>query len=113
MSADNWTTCPQCAASHEATIEAAERKLESSYGRVEAQAFLLATKALEEMRGRKLDTTMREDYHVGIRDGEFTAEYTASCRNCGFQWEYKHSEAPTVVPTADTSTAKSVAKRHR
>lgn len=96
MSADNWTVCPQCVARHNRYVEDAERNLQASYGKVTSEAFLDATKALEAMRTWSFELTLREDYELGIREGEFSVEYSAGCSTCGFGWSYKHFETPTI-----------------
>jgi len=47
-------------------------------------------KRLKEMRVPII--TLREDYEIGIFQGEFSVEYCGQCSECGFKFEFKHSE---------------------
>lgn len=90
MSAYNWAMCPQCVKNDKADY--AERSLEVNklYGVVSPEVYM---DALADLRSRKpLEATLREDYGIGIRDGEFYVAYSAFCFQCQYKFEYKYSE---------------------
>lgn len=94
MSADNWAICPQCKATNAAILERQEQGLASEYGKIPAQDWLERRKALDAARSlSNTDPTLREDYGFHMsEDGEFTAVYYASCRECGFKHTFKHKQ---------------------
>ena len=38
------------------------------------------------------ESSLREDYEIGILDGEFYVIYTGECRECGFKFQSKYEE---------------------
>ncbi len=36
--------------------------------------------------------TLREDYEIGIQDGEFYARYKGRCNSCDFDFRYDYSK---------------------
>ena len=36
--------------------------------------------------------TLREDYEIGIYNGEFDISYRASCTNCNYKKVFEHTE---------------------
>lgn len=100
MSADNWTTCPQCAINHENVIAAAVKAVQNAYGKVSADEYL---RLVEQSKNPpKLGPTLREDYELGIVDFEFYVIYTGHCETCGFHHEFKHEE-PVPKKQSDAS----------
>ncbi len=90
MSADNWAICPKCAVLRQKKQDAAKKKAMTSYGKVSAEEwFELQKKAHTD---ELLKATLREDYAIGIQDGAFFVSYGASCRECGFKFNYKHEQ---------------------
>lgn len=92
MSADNWTCCPKC---QEECIEARRKaiaKAEKAYGKVSSEKYLEQMKAAEAMP-KEPDTTLREDYGIGIDGGTFSVSYHASCQHCDFEFSFSHEEA--------------------
>lgn len=92
MSADNWADCPKCSGKD-------SKKLADAYGKVSLAQY----KALErEVREESHDSSLREDYSVGIYKGVFRVSYRAECRypgqnyddphGCGFSFEYEYTE---------------------
>ena len=97
MSADNWTICPKCTENELHIIEQKKIALENAYGKVSAKAYLLLveelTKAEEKLNNEDDNQyTLREDYEMGIRNGNFYVSYRGSCGICGFSFEHKHEE---------------------
>lgn len=92
MSADNWEECPKC----KKKKEALERKLEVEYG-------IIPKKEYEDLQAEVISLksepkfSLREDWEIGIYDGEFEVDYGASCDKCGFKFRFKHNE--TIVLT--------------
>ena len=84
MSADNWAICPKCKKANDK--ENNRRMLEAGeqYGKIPAEAFLKLSK--EANVPVELETTLREDYEIGITEtGEFYISYAGRCRDCGFE----------------------------
>jgi adenosine/AMP kinase len=97
MSADRWTQCPQCYVRNKAIAEELEKLASESYGNVSAENFdELREQAISFRKSIASDdsfcSSLREDYSVGIHNGEFSVGYYASCQTCGFKFEFKHEE---------------------
>ncbi len=90
MSADNWTICPKCAVLHQKKQDAAKKKAMVSYGKVSAEEWLELQKKAQ--ADEPLAETLSEYYEIGIQDGAFFVGYGASCRECGFKFDYKHEQ---------------------
>lgn len=90
MSADNWAICPRCKAKAEEASRKLKLKAGASYGKESPERYL---ELLEEAgKPVDLDTTLREDYNLGINsNGEFEIDYSASCQ-CGFKHRFNHKE---------------------
>lgn len=93
MIADNWTQCPKCDEKRAADIAKAEKDVESLYGKVSAAEYQAALASVEKKRTAPAQETLREDYEIGIVEGEFSVSYGASCEVCGWGFEYTHSQA--------------------
>jgi predicted Zn-ribbon and HTH transcriptional regulator len=97
MSADKWTQCPRCYVTNRSRANELDREASESYGNVSVEKFDELRRHAEYFR-KSLTTddnicfTLREDYEIGIRDGEFSVYYGASCQTCGFKFEFKHEE---------------------
>ena len=102
MSANNWTYCPVCTGEAKAKIEAAEVNLTKIYGKVSAEDYMAAVQEARELRksGVADAETLREDYEIGIVDGEFHVSYRASCGICNFSFMFKHIVADVTLPTS-------------
>lgn len=87
MSADNWTTCPKCQQEQAKELEQLQVRVDQSYGKVSAKEYLGMVTQLE--NPPKLNATLGETYEIGILKGKFYVRYGASCRKCGFTYEYK------------------------
>lgn len=90
MSASNWRKCPRCSAAAEDTKKLYGTVPEDEYLRLR---HLAAKKAAAE--------TLREDYEIGIVNGEFRVSYGATCMSaaapseagCGFEFSFEHKQA--------------------
>lgn len=96
MSADNWTTCPRCSINKDTAAAKAQAKADAKYGKVPAQEFMELLAQAEALKEAEMTQTMREDYDIGIGDGEFEVNFRASCSTCGLRYEYKHAEQVTI-----------------
>ncbi len=92
MGADNWTTCPRCAAKRDREVASRNSLAAASYGKVSAEQYAANLREAEVFAGKVLESSLREDYTVGIFNGEFTADYKARCTapDCGFAHQHKH-----------------------
>lgn len=91
MSADNWTICPRCEEIEQVTFDSARKAIEATYGKVSATEYKEAVRALGSGPASPV-ASLREDYEIGVREGVFDVYYTASCRACGFSFEYNYEE---------------------
>jgi hypothetical protein len=92
MSADNWTTCPMCAKKADDAWKAEQNRVRESYGKVSPEEYLAMVPVKQPIIGE----TFREDYGLGLRDGEFYVSYHGECTECGFAHTFQHREA--IVP---------------
>lgn len=91
MSADNWTSCPRCAASREAKIMKERAKLEAAYGVVSVDVYLEMRESLEDLKKIKAPETVREDYEFwGFEDGEVHAQYSGRCTECDLELKFNY-----------------------
>lgn len=101
MSADNWTTCPKCAAKEVEEYQTKVKALKESYGKIPAEEWLREKKLVEKSRN-DLEFTLREDYEWNgpdegdYGDGFVRAIYSASCYNCDFSINIDHKFPYTV-----------------
>jgi hypothetical protein len=94
MGADKYTECPKCLKKREVEFKKFETKHNESYGKVSRDTYLKNIEKLNEMK-RELDTpikTVREDFEIGIYDGEFEVDYSSSCSKCDFAFTYKFGD---------------------
>jgi predicted Zn-ribbon and HTH transcriptional regulator len=97
MSADNWTQCPKCKKNKEDECDELDKQVVVSYGKIPADDYISlvekSSKLADQLKNRTVpEDTLREDYELRIRDGEFSVSYYASCKTCGFKFEFKHEE---------------------
>jgi len=90
MSANNWTVCPECLRKAKARKEKLGRDLLDLYGEIPPDRW---AELNDECNAPILTSdTLREDYELGILDGEFYVYYSGKCDVCGFEFKYKHEE---------------------
>lgn len=108
MSADNWTTCPQCKKRAAAKAEELKRKAADAYGKVsEGDYQYLREQALK--GPAKVPDHFREDYELFVTDdGVFCVSYHGWCEDCGWGLDYKHEHA---VKMDDPAPARGVSDR--
>jgi hypothetical protein len=90
MSADNWTQCPRCARARGVEAENKAVQVEASYGNVTVEEFDQLRSELADLRARPVDETFREDWEIGVFDGEFYVKYKGVCGTCNLRYEFKH-----------------------
>lgn len=89
MSADNWASCPNCQ-SEKAYNDLCE-EIDNSYGEI-GQGLYLELVAKRDNWDTLNNPDLREDYEIGIYDGDFYIIYSAHCDNCNFEFKYNHRE---------------------
>ena len=87
MSADNWTICPNCVLLNEQERERIQRKLGESYGIIPFDQYIALVEKGESIE-EITETTLREDYEIGIYNGEFSIKYRCHCLECNFSYDY-------------------------
>ena len=88
MSADNWAICPKCEANDEIELENEAKWLEENYGKVDADNWLAARERHHAHQNLPTENTLREDYDIGVWDGEFHVNYRGRCTKCGYTLKY-------------------------
>lgn len=101
MSANNWTQCPRCAATEKAKAERLRAEADDQYGKVPAErwkqmdADARKAQVLVESDPGPDGYTLREDYELGIVNGEFYVRYQAGCSDCDFSYSFTIEEPLT------------------
>lgn len=97
MSADNWTVCPRCKAAAESKVKQLEVEAEDGYGKLPKSEYFAKLGELEQARQciAEFPTDLREDYELGVLNGEFYVAYTGQCNECTWRHSFKHREAVT------------------
>lgn len=90
MSADAWIVCPKCKADAESTHSKILKSVYEAYGKVSAEEYLKRVQSTA--KRPELHETLREDYEIGIYNGEFSVNYNGSCKTCGFSFSFKHKQ---------------------
>lgn len=92
MSADRWSMCPGCKKKAEQKRKDLLKQIEDGYGKIPADEFMeLVERSAQPQKPLTLNT-LREDWEIGIYEGEFGVDYYASCEECGFSYVFKHTE---------------------
>lgn len=96
MSADSWTTCPACEEAGRNDVSKyarAKKELDELYGKIPADDYAERLRRLSSLPTREEEEeTLREDFQIGIFNGEFTVEYGAHCTVCGWSFEYDNNK---------------------
>lgn len=92
MSANNWAECPKCEEEKISKVEELKRKISDSYGKVSETEYNMLKIRLEKIKAVVSNPTLREDYEIGIWDGQFKVGYYASCEKCDYSYEYTYSK---------------------
>ncbi|ADX31980.1 hypothetical protein TPA2_gp66 [Tsukamurella phage TPA2] len=101
MSADNWTTCLNCAniayRAAEKRIDELNTELDQAYGTISREEYAALVTKVEQAKRMVLDeraqvSTLREDYEFsGASDGEVLVSYHGCCTGCGYGARYEHT----------------------
>jgi len=90
MSADSWAVCPKCKVKAEQAQANLLSRVETDYGKFAANEYLELIE--QSKQPLEMEHTLREDWEIGIREGEFHVFYGASCETCGFSHEFEHKQ---------------------
>lgn len=85
MSADNWAICPKCKKDDDEKWKIHEERLATSYGKMPVDEYM----KLRALKKEEPETTLREDYDIGLYDGSFYVDYSAKCSCCDFEFNFK------------------------
>ncbi len=88
MSADNWAQCPRCMEQHKQSIKDAEEHERRAYGKLPPEDYMALVR--ENAERTEPDSTLREDYEIGVYQGVFSIHYTGACKVCGFRIRFEH-----------------------
>ena len=101
MSADSWTTCPRCTERLDETKASEARRLADAYGKVDLEEYEAMKSEIAKVQALTPNENFREDYEFyGAEDGEVTASYGGSCKDCGLKVSFKHSVQFWPEPSA-------------
>jgi hypothetical protein len=98
MGADNWTQCPRCYTTNRAKADELDEGVRTAYGKVTESEFNHLRDSAFSFRksigsDHNFSETLREDYEIGIHNGEFSVDYRAHCNVCGFVHTLKQTDA--------------------
>lgn len=90
MSADNYAVCPKCTRTKNQEADNLEVEITKIYGVVSPELYM--EKVAEVAGFRKTledkERTVREDWDLGIHEGEFFVSYS----KCDFRHSFKHED---------------------
>lgn len=93
MGADNYTICPKCKLQHEEEIKNKHAELYTGRDKMTLDEFRVAFDSIVELQRKDLENSFREDYEIGVFDGElFEINYRGSCNICKFKFDYKYNQ---------------------
>jgi hypothetical protein len=102
MGANNWGECPQCRRDAAAKQQRRAKVVGEAYGQVSSEEYQTLFKRASEPIS--LSQTLREDYEIRTTaNGRFMVDYGASCRECGFSFEFRH-EVDNVLTAPPPTT---------
>lgn len=88
MSADNWTTCPQCRQKELDRLGELSRQVSEGYGVLPIKKFDALRADLA--KGEQLKETFREDYEFyGADEGTVEWAYSGHCTVCPLEVSFK------------------------
>lgn len=88
MGADNWGICPKCKQDAYKSTQELQARAAAAYGQIPVSEYMALLE--ESQKEVKLETTLREDYEIGIdEDGDFYASYRGGCDVCQFEFTFK------------------------
>lgn len=92
MSADNWTECPRCIARKERRNADLTQQVKDAYGSMPLEEWLnLRDMTLRDI-DEKVDQTFREDWEIGVFNGEFFVQYKGFCGTCDLRYEFTYDQ---------------------
>ena len=97
MSADNWTYCPMCKHNTEKRRLTLEKECKDKYGKVSLKEYQILQMKLKNVKNSDQDTSLREDYEIGIFEGDLIIDYKASCSVCDFKFHFKEIKSLNIA----------------
>lgn len=111
MSADNWAVCPWCELRNQGEIDKLRGQLDSKYGKVPAEQFIAERAAFLDRESKPMETSLREDYYIGVSvDGFFEVTYDGAC-TCGFKHKFHQKDAIPAPPCQDAKANSAPVRR--
>jgi len=99
MSADNWTKCPKCDVENQKNIQLLLEEIEEAYGKLSFPDFE-EFKTANQLKVQELENApdnLREDYFLGIWEGNFNVSYRGRCNKCDYAYSYEYSDNNLVA----------------
>jgi len=96
MSADNWTYCPMCKLNTKKRQLTLEKECIDQYGKISLQEYEKLQTKLKNIKNSDQDTTLKEDYEIGIFDEDLIINYHASCSMCNFEFNFKETKSLNI-----------------
>jgi len=90
MKANNWAICPKCKKKREQAQANLLSQVKTDYGKIAVSEYLELVE--QSQQPLEMKHTLREDWEIGICEGEFRVSYSASCKTCGFSHEYEFEQ---------------------
>jgi len=90
MAAKNWAMCPKCGKTVEEIRKVLRAEAKKAYGQIPEKKYL--NMVAEAGAHIVVEDTLREDYAIGIWNGEFSVSYRGHCDKCGFDKKFKTTE---------------------
>lgn len=89
MSADSWEVCPRCHEKYVEECDSFNKKVDDLYGKIPPEEYIRLLAENDRMQSQEEPRTLREDYELGIIEGEYYLRYNGTCTKCG--WHYEKS----------------------
>ncbi len=88
--ADRWSTCPRCEARRVEDLAKRGAELSAACGKVTADEYEAMKRTFAAFSNARCSPeTFREDYEIGLHNGEFTVDYHGKCEDCGLTHTFK------------------------
>lgn len=91
MSADRWSTCPQCQKDRTAEIARKTAEVDATYGKIPVDKWKEMDLAARQFASELLRQTFREDYCFFFDQMSITADYSGGCSVCGLTVNFQHT----------------------
>ena len=99
MSASNWAMCPKCEEKKLKSIATKRQSVAEKYGKWPQEKWEEERRATENwIASQSSVPSLREDWELGIHNGEFYVIYHGCCNKCDFEFHHKHERTVYPVP---------------